>query len=102
MSENERSLAEKILDPDCDEDITLYDEDGNETVFGQVAVIPEEGKVYVILTPVTPIEGVGEGEGIVFLLDEVDGEEVISVVTDEATVDRIFDEYDRLCEEEDA
>ena len=101
MSENERSLTEKLLDPECDEDITLYDEEGNETVFGQIAVIPDGGKIYVILTPVTPIEGVEEDAGIVFLLDEVDGEEAISVVTDEATIDRIFDEYDRLCEEED-
>ena len=101
MSENERSLTEKLLDPECDEDIVLFDEDGNETVFGQIAIIPNDGKIYTILTPVTPIEGVEEGAGIVFLLDEVDGEEALSVVTDEATIDLIFDEYDRLCEEED-
>ena len=101
MSENERSLAEKLLDPECDDDITLYDEDDNEIVFGQVAVIPMDGSLYAILTPVTPVEGVEEGAGIVFVLEEIDDEEALSVVSDEATVDRVFDEYEALCAEED-
>ena len=102
MSDNERSLTEKLLDPECDDDITLYDEDGNETVFGQVAIIPMDEKIYAILTPITPIEGVGEDEGIVFLLDEIDDEEALSIVLEEDIVDRVFDEYEKLCEEEDA
>ena len=100
MAENERSLTEKLLDPECDDDITLYDEEGNETVFGQVAVIPMNEKVYVILVPITPIEGVGEDEGVVFLLDEVDDEETLSVVMDEGIIDSVFSEYEKLCDEE--
>ena len=100
MAENERSLIEQLLDPECEDDITLYDEEGNETVFGQVAIIPINGRIYAILVPITPIEGVGEDEGIVFLLDEVDDEEMLSVVTDEMTIDLVFDEYERLCEED--
>ena len=100
MAENERSLIEQLLDPECEDDITLYDEQGNETVFGQVAIIPINGKIYAILVPITPIEGVGEDEGIVFLLDEVDDEEMLSVVTDEMTIDLVFDEYEKLCAED--
>lgn len=90
-----------ILDPDCEENIVLYDEEDKETVFGQVAVIPMNEQVYVILSPVTPVEGVAEDEGLVFVIEEVDDEDVLSLVTDEKTVNEVFDLYFELCEEED-
>ena len=99
MSE-ERSAVEMILDPECIEDIVLYDSEGKENVFSQAAVIPLEGKIYVILVPVTPIEGVGEGEGITFVIEEIDDEDCLVVVQDEEIIDRVFEEYDALFEEE--
>ena len=95
-----KNPLEMILDPDCEEDIVLYDEDDKETVFGQVAVIPMNDKVYAILSPVTPVEGVAEDEGMVFVIEEVDDEDVLSLVTDEKTVNEVFDLYFELCEED--
>ena len=101
-NENEiKNPIEQILDPNCDDDIILYDEDNNETVFGQAAVIPLRDEIYVILVPVTKIDGVGEDEGIVFVIEEDEDEEpILSVVTDDKIVDEVFEEYFKLEEEE--
>lgn len=90
-----------ILDPDNEDDIVLYDEDGKETVFGQVAVIPLNERVYVILKPITPVEGVADDEGMVFVIEEADDEDVLTVVTEEKVVNEVFDIYFELCEEDD-
>lgn len=95
-----KNPIDMILDPDCNEDIVLYDDEDKETVFSQEAVIPLNDLVYVIMTPVTPIDGVGEDEGMVFVIEEEDGEDVLTVVTDENTVNEVFDIYFELCEEE--
>ncbi len=95
-----KNPIEQILDPNCDDDIVLYDENNEETVFGQVAVIPLNDAIYVILAPITKVEGVGEDEGIVFVIEENEDEEVLTVVTDEKIVDEVFDIYFKLCEED--
>ena len=98
--ENELSLSEKLLNPECEDDITLTDEEGNEIVFEQAAVIPRGDKVYVILSPITEIDGVEPGTGLVFELTEVDDEDALVIVTDDKIVDDVFEVYEALCEEE--
>ena len=69
--------------------------------FEQAAVIPMDGSVYVILVPVTPMEGVGEDEGVVFVIEEdEDGEAVLSLVVEDDVIDAVFNEYDGLLEED--
>lgn len=98
MSEN---VFDKIYDENNSDNIVLYNEHGEPVEFEQVAVIPYEGVVYVILHPVTKLEGLGEGEGLVFVIeeDEVEGE-IMKLVVDEGIIDAVFDIYDRLVEEE--
>ncbi|MBQ9084941.1 MAG: DUF1292 domain-containing protein [Clostridia bacterium] len=100
MSNNELSTIEKILDEDNIDNIFLYDDEDNEIEFEQVAVIPLDEKVYVLLSPVEELDGISPDEGIVFLIDEVDDEDVLTVVDDDALIDRVFSEYEQLLEEE--
>ena len=102
MDNKELSTIEKILAEDNEDNIVLYDEDDNATEFEQVAVIPLNDEIYVILVPVTPMEGVGEDEGIVFVIEEGEDGEVLTVVDDDAVADEVFEIYNGLVEAEDA
>lgn len=91
----------QILDENNVENITMYDEDNNPIEFEQVAVIPVENDelIYAILIPVTPMQGVNEGEGVVFAIDE--NAHDIQVVNDEKKIDQVLSVYEKLIEEED-
>ena len=92
---------EKILDENNEDNIILFDDDNNPVEFEQVAVIPMDDSVYVILVPVTPMEGVGEDEGVVFVIEEDDeGEALLSLVVEDDVIDAVFNEYDSLLEED--
>ena len=92
---------EKILDENNEDNIILYDEDNNPVEFEQVAVIPMDDSVYVILVPITPMEGVGEDEGVVFVIEEdEDGDALLSLVVEDDVIDAVFNEYDSLLEED--
>ena len=101
MSEYELSAIDKLLDEENDDPITLYNENGDEVQFDQVAVIPMDDVVYVILCPITPMEGVGEDEGVVFAIEEKDDEECLTLITEDEIIDKVFAEYEALVAEED-
>lgn len=89
----------QILDENNVENVVMYDEDNNPIEFEQVAVIPVENDelLYAILIPVTPMQGVNEGEGVVFSIDE--NAHDIQVVNDEKKIDDVFTVYQKLIEE---
>lgn len=93
INESETSILDILLDEDNKDNITLVDEKGAPYEFEQVAIIPDEGKLYCILHPVTKVEGVADDEAIVFNISE---EGVISVVEDEKTMLKVFDKYYEL------
>lgn len=96
-------ILEKLLDEESDGIITLTNEDGDEMVFNQVAVIPYEDKIYAILAPLSEMEDVSDDEAIVFLVDELeDGEHVLVLERDEPTAMAVFDEYIKLWEDSQA
>ena len=96
----EISEIEKILDENCSDNVVLYDENQKETEFEQVAVIPMNEKVYVILKPVTPINGLNDDEALVFVVEEIDDEDCLVIVDDEQIVDEVFKEYYILLKKE--
>ena len=49
----EMSMIDKILDENNSDPVVLYDENNKETKFEQVAVIPLDEKLYVLLKPIT-------------------------------------------------
>ena len=45
------------------------------------------------------MEGVGEGEALVFVIAEVDGENALLLESDDAVIDAVFEDYYRLLRE---
>lgn len=83
-------------------DIILLTNDRGERVgFRPVATVPYEDAVYMILQPVTPMEGADEGDAFVFSVSQVDGDQAedsgsyLAMVTDDAVIDAVFDLYEK-------
>ena len=97
-------ILDVLLDQDNREPIVLMDEKGKQLTFEQVAVIPYEvrkdKRLYCVLKPIDKIEGIGEDEAIVFLVDtDADGNSIIRVEEDEEVAIAVFDKYYDLLEE---
>ena len=88
-----------ILDEDCDENIVLFDEDGESTEFEQIAVIPMNEKVYCILRPVD-MPDLEEDEAFVFSIVEDDEDGSLDLVEDEDIIDEVFELYYSLLDDE--
>lgn len=88
-----------ILDPENSDPIVLQDDQGKKITFEQVAVVPYDGKIYVVLKPVDKIQGVKEDEAIVFLCDETTKPTTLRPESDQEIAVKIFDEYYNLVEE---
>lgn len=105
MEENkqELSILDILLDEDNEDPITLYDENDKAIKFDQVAIIPLEEKLYAILKPIDEMENVADDEAIVFVVNEdKNGESILEIETDEPTAIRVFDEYYKLLDKQDA
>lgn len=87
---------EKILSEDNTENVILYDENNRATEFQQVAIIPLDGTVYVILCPVTKVVGVADDEGLVFEITNIDGDDCLVLSSDEVMIEKVFEEYYQL------
>ena len=93
----EISMIDKILDENNSDPIVLYDENNKETKFEQVAVIPLDEKLYVLLKPITKIAGVNDDEALVFKVSRGEnGEDKFEIELDDEIIDAIFEEYNRL------
>lgn len=88
----------QILDEKNSENVILYDDQNNPIEFEQVALIPLDrtNELYAILIPVTPMQGVNEGEGVLFELDEEN--QSLEVVNDEKIIDEVLELYQALIE----
>lgn len=97
----EKSVFDKLFDPEDKSNIVLYDEKEEEVEFEQVAIIPVKEDVYAILKPVKKLEGLDEDQALVFALEETEeGEELLNLVDDDDIIDIVFDEYEKLFDEE--
>ena len=90
---------EMLLNEDCNDNIVLYGEDGEECEFEQVAVIPLEDKLYVILRPID-MEGLEDDEACVFEIVQTEDDTTIDLVEDDDIIDRVFALYNDLLDEE--
>ena len=98
-------LLDVLLDKDNKDPITLMDEKGKQLSFEQIAMIvhevKKEKKLFAILKPVDKIEGIGENEAIVFLVDQdKNGNTILKIEEDEDVAIDVFDDYYDLLEEE--
>ncbi len=90
---------DQIFDENNCDPIVLYNENNEEVTFDQIAVIPIEKEVYVILQPVEAMEGMGEDEALLFAIREEDGEKVLIVEDRDDIIDEAFRQYYEMLEE---
>jgi len=83
-------------------DIILLTNDRGERVgFEPVATVPYRDETYMILRPVTRMEGADEGDAFVFSVSQVDGDRpedsgsYLTMVTDDGIIDAVFDLYEK-------
>lgn len=95
-----KTPIEQILDPNDTDPIVLYTEEDEAVTFEQVALIPLDGEMYVILKPIEMMEGVADDEALVFAIIEDDEEDVLEIVEDDDIVDAVFEEYTAMLAEE--
>ena len=110
MNENEKEVKSPIdclFDEENTDPITLYNEKGEEVSFEQIAIIPLEERIFAILKPMKQLEGVGEDEALAFEIVETEedaetGEhsEYLELVGDIDLIDKVFDVYNKLMDEE--
>ena len=90
-----------LLDPNCEENIVLFDELDKPTEFEQIAIIPIDNSVYAILKPVDKMDGVDDDQAIVFeLVEDEENGDTLNVVMEEEVVNLVFDEYKKMIETE--
>lgn len=100
MAEEFLSPIDMLLDENNTENIKLYNEDNQEVEFEQIALVPIEDKTYAILKPVANMEGIADDEALVFVIDEIDDEECLVIVEDDAIIDKVFEEYYQMLKDE--
>lgn len=99
-NQEELDILDILLDEGNDDPISLFDENDKEVKFEQVAIIPDNDKIYAILKPIEELEGIAEDEAIVFLVDvDEEGDSMLVVEKDEETAIRVFDKYYQLLDE---
>ncbi len=94
-----KDIKDILFDQSNKEDIILVDENGKQGQYAQVAVIPNEGKLYCILKPIDKIEGIADDEAVVFRIEESDKESILKCEDDELKAIEIFEKYYDLLEE---
>lgn len=98
----EKSVIDKLFDENNSDIIVLRNEKDEDVRFEQIATIPMKSKTYFILLPLDKIDGVGENEGLVFEILVREDDEVLSLVTDEEVIDKVFEVYNELVDEANA
>ena len=96
MPNIEKNLIDILLDENDNDNVILYNENGEEVEFMQIAIIPLDEIVYAILKPVEPMEGLGADEGLVFTINEDCEEPFLELEVDLEIIDKVFDIYEDL------
>lgn len=102
MASSGKELIDMLLDPENEEPLFLFDEDGREYECDQVAIVPVEDEVYVIVKPIDEIEGVADDEAFVCHLivpNDNEDEAMLVLETDEEIAMKAFEEYYKLLDE---
>jgi hypothetical protein len=100
MAEEFLSPIDMLLDEKNVENLKLYNEENQEVEFEQIALVPLEEKTYAILKPAETMEGIGEDEALVFVIDEIDDEDCLVIVEDDNIIDKVFEEYYKMLKEQ--
>ena len=86
---------------DTPEIFLLTNDRGERVGFEPVATVPYNDRTYMILRPVTPMEGADEGDAFVFSVSQVDGDRAeesgsfLAMETDDELIDAVFALYEK-------
>ena len=95
MSEN----MNHDLDMEQENVVELVDEDGNAVRFEHLMTLEHEGKPYICLVPLDPMEDVSEDELVILRIETDDeGNDVYATVEDDAELDAVFEKYLEIAE----
>ncbi len=104
MAEEFLSPIDMLLDENNTDNIKLFNEENQEVEFEQIALVPlgekNEEKIYAILKPAQAMEGIADDEALVFVIEEIDDEDCLVIVEDDAVVDKVFKEYYEMLKKE--
>ena len=77
--------------------VVLQDENGNDVSFLHIMTFDFEDSFYVALTPETEVEGIRNGEVVLLeILEDEDGGDCYSPIEDEARLEKVWQEFERL------
>jgi hypothetical protein len=86
---------------EMDNIIELFDENDNPVKFEHIMTVQYQGEDYVLLAPVEPTEDMDEDEVLVLQIDnDENGEEVYVSVDDDELVQKVFEKYLEIVENE--
>ena len=98
MSENENL----DLNMEAEDVVELVDEDGNEVRFEHLMTLEHEGKAYICLVPIDPMEDVAEDEMVIMRIEtDEEGNDFYSTIEDDAELDAVFEKYLEIAEADD-
>jgi uncharacterized protein YrzB (UPF0473 family) len=85
-----------------DEDVViLTDEEGKEVRFLHIMTFDFQESFYVALTPEESVDGIEPGEVLLLeIMEDEDGDDCYVPIQDEAKMDRVWEEFERLYYEE--
>lgn len=90
------------LDMERENIVELEDEDGAIVRFEHLMTLEHEGKAYICLVPVDPMEDVAEDELVIMRIEtDGDGNDVYTTVEDEEELDAVFEKYLEIAEADD-
>ena len=99
MSEN---MNRDELDMEREDIVELVDEDGNAVRFEHLMTLEHNGKPYICLVPLDPMEDVGEDELVILRIEtDEEGNDVYATVEDDAELDEVFEKYLEIAEADD-
>lgn len=79
--------------------IELVDEDGNEVSFEHLMTLEHDGKAYICLAPVEPMEDVAEDELVIMRIEtDEEGNDFYATVDNEDELDAVFEKYLEIAE----
>lgn len=108
MSEELKELKNPIdclFDEDNTDPISFYNEKGEKVSFEQIAIIPLDERIFAILKPIEKTEGIADDEALVFEVvqpENEEDEEYLNLIADLELIDKVFDVYNKLMDEEEA
>lgn len=89
-----KNANENVEIMEDDEIVTLYDDNNEPVDFYEVACVEYKDDYYALLEPVEEMEGLEDGDVLIFKLEEQeDGTDLFVPVEDEALLNELFDEY---------